>query len=648
MNKQKFRESYEHILQQQSFAWGTKPPGGFNRGVADHVFDVCFLTTETTRSGEDSTSLSVVTAPTGAGKSRFTQAFVAAALRADPTFTAAILVQTVAQVDAVHKDLFPLLTAAERSKYAVWSMPHDHKATEETLKKYPEPDPENPRPRYTKQQMANAQIIVTTHKQWELEQESSRPAGVGVTYMPDGTMRDLLIVDETPDLTVTVAANASSVRALLEAASGSEDWGDWRSYLAEIEDRMKAISDVEKGPDFTAPEENLVSVAAARELTQHRLSELLSETRETYSLAKQEEFRETIEFIQSAARGFAFYARSGKPRTFLGYQLKFSPTPNIVIMDATADLHGVLKLMRSPTAFPPPPEVDYRNLRTVHLEMPEEWEGIRWKERQLGDAREYIDICKQIVLDNTKPGDKCLVVVAKKLKHDFQLLAPHQTWEERSVAAIHWGQGIGSNLWNDRTHVFLFGEFHMPRRVHVASSCAHMEIPAIDAGLHKLQGNAFAGPPLTVREGSFLRWHKQLACRGTVRNIDDEGRCAPMHLFAAMDMTRLFENHQRMFPGAPAPELKSYAKCQTGKEKLIAYLASSESPQLAPSTEIAEMAGVRSTHLRRTLDTRRVKAVADAYGWTYVKASVLGIPNDRRKYLVRKTYLADHVRAEAA
>jgi hypothetical protein len=32
---------------------------------------------------------------------------------------------------------------------------------------------------------------------------------------------------------------------------------------------------------------------------------------------------------------------------------------------------------------------------------------------------------------------------------------------------------------------------------------------------------------LTARDGHLLRWNKQLACRGNVRNIDAEGGAAP-------------------------------------------------------------------------------------------------------------------------
>lgn len=116
-----------------------------------------------------------------------------------------------------------------------------------------------------------------------------------------------------------------------------------------------------------------------------------------------------------------------------------------------------------------------------------------------------------------------------------------------------------------------------------------------------------------------------------------------MHLFAAMDLTRLFANHARMFPSAPTPQMKSYAHkaTKTPAEKLIAFLSDPSSPSCVPSTDVARIMGVESHRLRRTFKTASVSAVAFAFGWDYCKASSLGICNDRRSYLVRTLETAD-------
>ena len=38
----------------------------------------------------------------------------------------------------------------------------------------------------------------------------------------------------------------------------------------------------------------------------------------------------------------------------------------------------------------------------------------------------------------------------------------------RNLCAVHWGTGIGSNAWRDANVLFLFDEFHLPKRVAVA------------------------------------------------------------------------------------------------------------------------------------------------------------------------------------
>jgi hypothetical protein len=199
---------------------------------------------------------------------------------------------------------------------------------------------------------------------------------------------------------------------------------------------------------------------------------------------------------------------------------------------------------------------------------------------------------------------------------------------------LHWGAGVGSNRYKDCRHVFLFGEFFRPRRVTAGQTLGLGQLKAEDANLKQLQGQTVAGHFLTMYEGDLLRWSKQLACRGNARNIDAEGRCGEMTLHTTMDLTRLIENVDRLFPNAAIPEVV-LTESQSGNNALIELLASPSTPAIISFAEFSSRTGIASSRIPSKLKAKKPSSVMAAYGWRFATARTLGL-SGRSKYLTKK------------
>jgi hypothetical protein len=194
--------------------------------------------------------------------------------------------------------------------------------------------------------------------------------------------------------------------------------------------------------------------------------------------------------------------------------------------------------------------------------------------------------------------------------------------------------------------VFLFGEFHIPRAQVVAAVLAHRRQPFAEApDLGHTRGRELGGQYLDVYQGHLLRWTKQLACRGSVRNLDGEGRCGPMRLYTSMDLPRLAGFRAGLFPGAPPPVLLQ-AEDEANPAKgpgavLCRLLATEPEGTVLSSDEVEASTGIRSSNLRRTFGQREVRLVAEGYGWRLTTAKELGLPG-KRLFLARSSGPADH------
>jgi hypothetical protein len=173
-----------------------------------------------------------------------------------------------------------------------------------------------------------------------------------------------------------------------------------------------------------------------------------------------------------------------------------------------------------------------------------------------------------------------------------------------------------------KTKVFLFGEFYIPGRAAIAQSLAYRNEMPTSEYLTRNSGSALKDQAATIYEGHLLRWLKQLACRGAVRNIGPDGHCGQMTLYTSMDTQRLMGNLDRVFPGAQAPTIKATTGDRPS-DKLARLLSQSKETEFT-SKQIEELTGIQARNMRQALMSRKISAIVQAHKWRFMTGTGQG------------------------
>ena len=380
----------------------------------------------------------------------------------------------------------------------------------------------------------------------------------------------------------------------------------------------------------------LVTLSEGQLLSESLLRQLLSDFQGVISLVQSQKLKETVVFLNACADGYVFFTRQN-PRSFVAYVTTFKPAPGYVLLDATADLSGLVALMKGMESIEVP-QVDYRNLNIRQIEPPQEYKNPKAVTSTISKAKEYGVWIKAQVVSATNTGDEVLVVVHKKLLDDYELFTKQvgcDEWGGRSVRFLHWGAGVGSNKYKDCKHVFLFGEFFKPRRATAGNTLGLRNVRAEDANMKQLQGRAVSGDYFDMQEGDLLRWTKQLACRGNVRNIDSLGCCGEMTLHTSMDISRLINNLNRLFPGAPMPEIVLSEKQKDDKPLMELLTSNCPTDSCMSFAEIESLTGIKAGKVRTKLEGKELSSVFKAYDWCFASAKELNL-SGRSKYIIKR------------
>jgi hypothetical protein len=200
-----------------------------------------------------------------------------------------------------------------------------------------------------------------------------------------------------------------------------------------------------------------------------------------------------------------------------------------------------------------------------------------------------------------QPGEKGLVICKKVLfdaervpnwpEGDARFKEPEgytkrYEWdiEGRKLCATHWGTGIGSNDWKDADVVFLFDEFHIPRRVAAANVQGLRGHRADEGDLASMSTlNSKAHGVDIFAEGHKLRWTKQLALRGNGRSYDQHGMCGKQRLVISSDLKGFMSNASRLFPGANITTAGDLTEETTMAEMVIKVLSDHQLPPVVTS-----------------------------------------------------------------
>ncbi|MDT4737061.1 hypothetical protein [Bradyrhizobium sp. WYCCWR 12699] len=608
--------AYESALQEQA-RQRNQIITPFARRVSQSIFSAGLLAM--TDSSHNVAQYRVVSAPTGSGKSSYALAFIKAYVETVPDATALYLVETIRQAEDIYRDMSRLIGL---DKVAIWTAAHDEQTyPEEAMKEHGF----IPAQHFSVDALGSYPVVIATHKFY------TGPRSAKATLYR-GEPRKLTFIDERPEGVSTFDTDTGAIKTVRDklAQAHSSDF-EPVVRLTELHDHLESIW-------RSASSKSVFDVLPHTEATD--LAWFASARADEYVKSRDEQIKQVFGFARSLASGFAFLARYdayGNGARFVGYDMNLPLSPGTIILDATADIDG-LSLIAKHRNTVVVPQVDFRNLSITHIDPePLNVSGKR-KKLKISDVAKRADLAKPYaewilatIKQHTRCGEKVLVITHKALlDHDYlparRDFAEPYDLEGRQVCFIHWGIGIGSNRWKDATAVFLFGEFHKPRRTMVATGLGWREQQATDNTLAPYQSwNRKDGPLFTLQEGDLCRWLKQMAMRGNARNIDAHGVCGVQRLYVTGEFDRLIRHKDRMFPGATVVLDSPHLRFQRGgAEALIALLYQSQEETISVS-EVKEATGVDLRRNRnRYFSVPEIKEAMNQKHWDFLPGAGRG------------------------
>ncbi|MEK9285689.1 DEAD/DEAH box helicase family protein [Bradyrhizobium sp. ISRA442] len=609
----KLEQAYDAAIKEQA-RLRNKQITKFDREVAQAIFTAGLLAIEDSQCGV--AQYRVVSAPTGSGKSSYAQAFAKAVTQAHPEGSVLFLVETIQQAEDTYRDMRTLIGKAN---VAVWTSAHDRSTSAETIERQHGYVPEH---RFSVDALAKYPVVVATHRFYMGSRASKATEYRGKTRLltfVDERAADVSIFDVDTGLIKTVRDRLAE-----RHTANIEHVGQ----LTKLHDHLEAVWQ-------TAPGRNAFDeVPQAGNVDLRWFS---SDQANDYITSSDDQVRHVFGFGRALARGFAFLSRYdeyGKGARFVGYEMNMPLRPGTILLDATADIDGVSLLVNN-RKHVRVPRVDFSNLTVTHIE-PDTPKGCTINEivKQASRAKPYAEWIMETITQNSHPGERVLAVVHKALLDHEYLPNAHREFGEaidlagRRVCFIHWGSGIGSNRWKDAAAVFLFGEFHIPKRAMVGTGLGLRQQRATSAALAPFQSPNPKRKELgTIREGHLCRWMKQIAMRGNARNIDSEGVCGVQRLYITGEFERLIQHKDKMFPGAKFVTRRNPEQIkQPGVKGLVSLLYATEASEIT-TIELQRLTGVSfQKNKRRYLEDALVQRAMQDTGFSFQAGGGRGNP----------------------
>ncbi len=621
--------------------------------VSKIILDASLEAMQNVQSGIRKTRVQAVPLGTGLGKSSSAYALIAAFALNDPSFSVTYCVPTV-KMGIEAQEGIEALTGEETT--TLWSSYHKHSGVDrkeafEHLGFVPD--------RLVDKRILGAQrVIIVTHKQLEQELKTGKAEGI-LSFM--GQPRSIVFIDEHPQLVQQVQATPEGVQCLHDQLQRNAPDHAWLPVIALAVYTMSCITQGSSGQGYVpaaliAPEAACTfddeSGVSLRDMTDPEASEGVR-------LGEQAKLQQVVDFLRAAAQGRSFYSR--KDRRFFAYSLNLGTDyPGFVLLDATSELAGLVTLNPNVSTVPVV-HVNYERLQVLTMDMPSKFRRVRETLKVPATRHEYGKYIRESVLANTEAGNDVLVVVHKDvllgevlgMTYDDPSLPTD--WEGRKVNTQHWGAGVGSNKFREKSHVFMFGSFYQPGSVTIAQThgwsgdALSAETLALAENVPRLGGlYSPRGKYQQVHEGNVLRWTKQLAMRGKARSLDGEGKCKAMKLFLTMERGMPMPNMHRLFPNAPAPllaELPAYlaAEPQQGRQALVLMAQESRLAHIS-AEDIAARTGIASSKLSR--EYKATEPILKPLGWVLKPAKDLRLKG-RSMFLVHSERYAQEL-AQAA
>jgi hypothetical protein len=602
---------------------------GFYAQVGDAVFDKGFNALEDFCRTDDLRPavprIHVVSTPVGSGKTYFSLALATALVRLgvsteDAPYGCVLVVDRIAKAEEIHGYLHALVPG----KIAIWTSDHDkaRKATVGTKVK-------DPATRHHVDELADYPVVIVTHAFY-----SGKRGTKAKQVMRNGQLqpRALTIVDEHPNQVDVYDIQLSQAEEAREHVLNDEERAESvRPHLDALVSFMRARADAQRASSLEKPSDHQ-DWSTARNLEWFVTQDAREYARANPSVSQ------VFDFARAMVKGYAFVARdrSGQGGThFVGYESKLIQEHGALLLDATADIDGVSQLCigREPPSTVP---ARYDNLSIVHVAQPTKQRlSVFLKTRK--NHVSYVRWMEDVIRTHMEPGQRGLVV-CKKVLFDFEsvpswpqgdprfsdrpLFTERYAWEieGRHLCAIHWGTGIGDNTWKDADVVFLFDEFHIPRRTVIATTQGLQDHKATQGDLASMRAqNAKAPAVELISEGRLLRWNKQMSLRGRARCFDEEGVCGEQKLVWTGDRDRLLLNYDRLFPGAQI----TLTKADTGRKQnradaLLSLLSDPSLPNVVKTSWVSQQLNRSWREVVSGVNTASVMKALEVMGWRYV------------------------------
>jgi len=523
LNYEILRARFLELRSEQAASFG-KEETQIDKQVSEVMLRATWDAMSNVSSGDKKIYMQAVSLGTGMGKTTSASAMLAAAALIDPHFSAAYVVPTARIGEEVQ-----LLIEAQLGQGTayLWTSYHDrnsrieHGRIVEALGKLPAR-------LTTKEALSMERIIIVTHE--TLKNEAKHDTDYGVTTYK-GMPRNVVFIDESPSVLDVYQATAEELQGLHHECSAHNELQFVLPTISSVVTRMSKVMEAD-GHNFLAaslispPEFTVVDRITTDDVWKLTDDELSDELRAGESAT----IRNLLMFLKAASHGNVFYSK--KDRTFFSYQLHLCKSyPGYVLLDATSDLEGLVKLDTGIRSIPVP-SASYENLEIYSLDMPKRFNNKQevTKSRELGKA--YANYIKDVVCANATANDEVLIVLPKILLDQELIQAANSPedpldWFGIKVNTQHWGAGVGSNKFRKKTHVFLFGDHVLGRSATIARAHAWSGVKIDDTVLKDAVGRRVVGKRYRPKgiyggchDGFHLRWTKQLAMRGTARKID--------------------------------------------------------------------------------------------------------------------------------
>jgi hypothetical protein len=600
---------------------------GINGKVGNSILEAGVLALTDVADDEEPKQF-VVAAPPGTGKTSHAIALMAATVRTADKDDLSKPYGCLFVVDQIKKadDMFLQINELLPGRVAVWTSDHDVNSITSKMHVPHER-------RFDVDQLEQRAIAVVTQAFLRGPRgDKARQVIRGDHRVP----RALTIFDEqTKEVEVYDIKHSQAVK-LQEAIESDRRFNERKSKLDPLIEFLRAQSK-KTGNAIETPNDHPQDWKVAREL-----GWFAGEDAEQFVLTNGrhiENLEEVFGFTAQMSRNYAFIFRRGggdMGSNFVGYIPAPTPNGNSILLDATADIDGVSRLV-SWRAHVAVPQVRYDNLHIVHA-YDYTRENLNDFFRQAGNRKKYAEHAEKLILDIMEPDTRGLIVCKKRLAEDKLLLkrrdaAPSDSqptnrfpidFEGRHLALTWWGgHGIGANDWKEADYVFELGEHFLPDRIMFATVQGLRGDPATMGMLWETKStNTTPDEVRLATEGHLLRFMKQLGMRGRARKFDSNGVCGKQVLVLTCDFERLLVNGDKLFPGATLskwrPKLHQPKKL-TQPEKLLEIFTDPQTPEEISGDDIAKRMGVKSwSALSTNVMTPNIKGrVLPNLGWTY-------------------------------